>query len=71
MDEKKAYLWAVIYFFEAQLGRAITWAELAKGDLEEQEFKGTPKERAKLKRKLAEQARTNVTKVLRLLNLPG
>ena len=70
MDEKTAYLWAVLYFFGAQLGKPPTWADLAAAEPQLRKFKGSPLGRAKLKRKLAEQVRTNVTSLLRALKLP-
>jgi hypothetical protein len=70
MDEKTAYLWAVLYFFGAQFGKPLTWADLAANEPQLRKFKGSPPDRAKLKRKLAEQVRTNVTSVLRALKLP-
>ena len=69
-DEKTAYLWAVEYYFAAQIGNPIKWATIAAEELQIRKFKGSPTERAKLKRKIAEQVRTNVIKVLRALGLP-
>jgi hypothetical protein len=48
----------------------VTWADLAADELQLRKLKGSPPERAKLKRKLSEQVRTNVTAVLRALKLP-
>ena len=70
VDEDTAYLWAVLYFFRAQSNMPVTWADLAADELQLRKLKGSPPERAKLKRKLSEQVRTNVTAVLRALKLP-
>jgi hypothetical protein len=70
VDEKTAYLWAVHYFFSAQIGKPLTWADIADEEMMLREFKGSTPERAKLKRKLAEQVRTNGRKVLLALRLP-
>jgi hypothetical protein len=70
MEEKTSYLWAVTYFFAAQCGKPPTWAEFAENELRIRKFKSSPTERAKAKRKLAEQVRTHVLRVLRTLKLP-
>lgn len=70
VDEKTAYVWAVVYFFAAQLAEPLTWAALADMELRLRKLKGSPPERARMKRKLAEQVRTHVSTVLRALKLP-
>jgi hypothetical protein len=70
VNEKTSYLWAVVYFFAAQFGQPLTWAEFAESELQLRKLKGSPPERARMKRKLAEQVRTHVSTVLRGLKLP-
>ena len=70
VDEKTVYSWSVVYFFSAQVGNPLAWVELANETPQICTFKGSTPERAKLRRKLAEQVRTNVIKVLRALKLP-
>lgn len=68
-DDKTAYDYAALYFFAAQLGKPLTWVELARG-LTIRKPEGSIPERTKLKRKLAEQIRTNVIKVFVDVGLP-
>jgi hypothetical protein len=68
--ESDGLIWAALYFFSARFGKPMTWARLA----ELYPLPGAPQYPKpaviNAKRKRAEQIRTRVTKILRVLRLP-